>query len=429
MRLRKLIIVLIIVLSCTPVWARSGWQFVCPMPHGRYVHDATLGPDGRIYVMGGMVFEVTEKRLLPKKYNNGRYSNLVYDRKKDTWEYLMPVPGWYLSSDFLMYDKKKKIWDWIEYRHGMKIPDNARRTDLERQGNGVSIVTGRDGKIYWTGGMGQFEWIGRGEDRVLSYNPLNDSWTRVSGKEIRNRLRTVYHTDIPRMLERRIDHEAVITSDGKIYVIGGYRLEKTKDSQAPLGYTIESVTTNTMECYDPKTTKWEYKKPLNLKGLMRFAAVVGPDDKIYVFGGAAGMATMRSTPILDTVRVYDPETDTWSLRKPMPMHRKSHAAVLGADGKIYIMGGSSEVYGPPLSDVFIYDPVTDTWKEGPAMNRRRAVPRAVATPDGKIYVIGGTDVGAYKARKKLNYFLPKEHELYTGKVQDTVEVLDVFRFK
>jgi hypothetical protein len=51
---------------------------------------------------------------------------------------------------------------------------------------------------------------------------------------------------------------------------------------------------------------------------------------------------------------------------------------------------------------------------------------AVATPDGKIYAIGGTDIGAYSGRKKLNFLhLPKVHEFYTGKVQDTVEVLDI----
>ena len=93
------------------------------------------------------------------------------------------------------------------------------------------------------------------------------------------------------------------------------------------------------------------------------------------------------------------------------------------------MGGSSDIVAPPLKDVFIYDPIKDTWEKGPDMNLPRANPAAVATPDGKIYAIGGTDVGAYKTNKKLNFFLPKKHELYTGKVQDTVEVLDINELK
>lgn len=157
-----------------------------------------------------------------------------------------------------------------------------------------------------------------------------------------------------------------------------------------------------------------------------FAAVVGPDDKIYVFGGAGDEKPDHSIPTLNTVVVYDPRDNTWSSRKPMPVPRATHAGVLAADGKIYIMGGKSDEYGPPLKDVFIYDPARDTWERGPDMNVPRAGLAAVATPEGKIYAIGGTDVGAYETRRSINVFLPRKYELYTGKVQDTVEVLDVF---
>jgi hypothetical protein len=90
------------------------------------------------------------------------------------------------------------------------------------------------------------------------------------------------------------------------------------------------------------------------------------------------------------------------------------------------MGGVAKYKGPPLNEVFAYDPGEDSWEKGPDMLMPRGTPAAVATPDGKIYVTGGTDVGAYEGRRKLNYFLPKSLEAYTGKVQDTVEVLDIF---
>jgi len=306
-------------------------------------------------------------------------------------------------------------------------PDILRNTDFQRQGNGVAIVTAKDGRIWWIGGMGKYIWVGTGENIVFPYDPVTDQWPKVTAYEVKSQggggfyRRTTYHTNIPPMHERRINHQAVVTSDGRIYVMGGYRLESKEDPDPVL--KLHAVS-NTMECYDPQTNSWEYKKPLS-SVRMRFAAVVGPDDKIYVFGGAEGMANIDATPVLNTTEVYDPKTDSWTLRKPMPESREAHAAVLGSDGKIYVIGGASSVPTPPLNDVFIYDPVQDSWARGPKMKVPRAVLAAVATPDGKIYAIGGTDIGAYSGRKKLNFFLPKDHEFYTGKVQDTVEVLDI----
>jgi N-acetylneuraminic acid mutarotase len=129
--------------------------------------------------------------------------------------------------------------------------------------------------------------------------------------------------------------------------------------------------------------------------------------------------------IFDFVEVYDPDKDEWSSRRPMPDPRIGHAGVLGSDGKMYIMGGTSVKHGPPLKDVRIYDPIKDRWEKGPSMNCARTGLAAVSTPDGKIYAIGGTDVGAHRAKESANFLLPKNLEFYTGKVQDTVEVIDI----
>lgn len=52
---------------------------------------------------------------------------------------------------------------------------------------------------------------------------------------------------------------------------------------------------------------------------------------------------------------------------------------------------------------------------------------AAATPDGRIYAIGGTDLRVYKNEEKSNIFLVQEKQLYAGKVQETVEVPDIFK--
>ena len=183
-----------------------------------------------------------------------------------------------------------------------------------------------------------------------------------------------------------------------------------------------------VECYDPQTKAWSFCTPME-QVRMVFDAFLGHDGKIYLVGGLAGYVMDPAAPYLDTIDIYDPATDTWSQGRPMPAGREGHATVMAADGRIYVLGGSASMNGPPLRDVFIYDPRTDAWSKGPDLRVRRANVAAVATPDGKIYVIGGTDVGAFEFRSTMNRFLPKERRFYAGKVQDTVEVLDVFTLR
>jgi hypothetical protein len=53
--MKRFVLIFLMVLLSGPAWC--GWELVPPMPHARYGHDAALGTDGRIYVMGGLVVE------------------------------------------------------------------------------------------------------------------------------------------------------------------------------------------------------------------------------------------------------------------------------------------------------------------------------------------------------------------------------------
>ncbi|MCF8068362.1 MAG: hypothetical protein K9L30_07235 [Desulfobacterales bacterium] len=418
MSIKKYTIVLTIAFMCCTFSVQAGWRFLSPMPVGEYGHDATLGPDGKIHVMGGYAWY----------YHDGRYSNMVYDPKNDNWKVLTPVPGTILSHTVGVFNFNLNKWEWKKKSGEIKDSAMQRNTNLVRQGDGVAIVTSHDNRIFWIGGNGR--WMpGAGENIVLPYDPISAKWPEATTQRVQYTVSahsdiTVFNTSVPPMIDRRIDHEAVIISDGKIYAMGGRQTEMMEGLYGEVpGQRIDVL--DSLECYDPKTNAWEYKTPM-LSKRMLFAAAIGPDDKIYVFGGSEGYTADPETPTLDTTEVYDPKTDSWSTRTPMPEPKDTHAAVLGADGKIYILGGTKGGDTPPQNDVFIYDPVKDTWKKGPKMKLPRSTLAAVATPDGKIYAIGGTDVGAYEGRKKLNMFLPKEYEVYDGKVQDTVEVLDIF---
>jgi len=110
-------------------------------------------------------------------------------------------------------------------------------------------------------------------------------------------------------------------------------------------------------------------------------AAMGIDGKIYVFGGS-------DNSLLSSVERYDPTTDTWSYRAPMPGPRGWLRAATAPDGTIYTFGGSTNSF--PSTEVWRYDPVSDTWDTSvPQMPTERRDVVAVTGPDGLIYVFGG----------------------------------------
>jgi hypothetical protein len=161
----------------------------------------------------------------------------------------------------------------------------------------------------------------------------------------------------------------VAAVNGKIYVIGGYAMS----GQWPT--SSESINTN--EEYDPATDRWTIKAPMPIP-LSNFGIAVY-QNKIYCIGGLNG-----------TNEVYDPTTDSWALKAPMPTAKYYGAQANVVNGKIYIIGGYP-AYNRALNEV--YDPATDTWTTKAPMSLEAGSfasggNYASAVVDNKIYVIG-----------------------------------------
>jgi N-acetylneuraminic acid mutarotase len=171
----------------------------------------------------------------------------------------------------------------------------------------------------------------------------------------------------------------IAVHQNKIYVIGG---NVGFDSATEL-----PILCSRNEVYDPLTDTWESKKPMPTNRSQLSANVV--NGKIYLIGGRTG--GQYST--VDLNEVYDPETDSWTTKAPIPYPVVLYASAV-VDGKIYIMGGQDEFADPVNLDlVQIYDPSTDTWSFGAPMNTVVWQAAAGATTGvwapKRIYVIGG----------------------------------------
>src|SRR5882762_8808766 len=144
--------------------------------------------------------------------------------------------------------------------------------------------------------------------------------------------------------------------------------------------------------YDPASDKWTKKKPMPLAS--HHVSFTEYKGKIYAFGG---FVLPQSGPAawvpIDNAWEYDPATDNWKALAPLPTPR-NHATAGVAGGKIYVIGGrvGGAFVSSGSSNVGIveeYDPATDAWGAPRARMPSARSAMSSGTWSGKIYVTGG----------------------------------------
>lgn len=221
-------------------------------------------------------------------------------------------------------------------------------------------ATAQDGKIYLFGGSNN-SWP---STDVWAYDPVTNTWD----------------TSIPRMPGEERDTVAVTGTDGIIYLFGGY-----------WNY-------NTVQAFNPSTKTWQIKSPMPT-GRWAAAGALGPDGKIYIVGG--GYPGQPDYGVYNTLEVYDPVTDSWETKSPMPTARNYLGAAFGGDGKLYVVGG--EVYGAGRTGIVYdvieaYDPLTDTWETAGHLPLKltQLSGSVVADNLGNIHCLGGNTLSEVK---------------------------------
>ncbi len=212
-----------------------------------------------------------------------------------------------------------------------------------RSGLGVAVV---NGKIYAIGGDG-------GSNATEEYNPVTNTWTAKKAMPTgRSRF-------------------GIAVYENKIYVMGGVTAN---------GFTAAN------EVYDPLTDTWETKTPIPKGSRAELTASV-INGKIYVVGGYFFGLYLVSSTVLE---VYDPETDTWTTKTPMPTAVYSCSSAV-IDSKMYVIENSFNTRVGSLNQ--IYDAENDSWSYGRSIpvgvaGAAAAATAAVFAPK-QIYVIGG----------------------------------------
>ena len=237
------------------------------------------------------------------------------------------------------------------------------------------------GKIYGIGGFSGAIPDWRAHATVFVYDPQANRWTAG-----------------PSLPEPRAEG-VVATSKGKIYFIGGRVPTSPKAA-----HISEHADTRRGEALDVRTGRWT--RILDAPTERNSAAAAVIEDKIYVVGGRQMLrqADGRQRPVnVATLEVYDPATDRWETKAPMPQAQGGLAAA-AYGGKLYAFGGEQFVPSAKVfADAWVYDPKADRWSALPPMPTPRHG-HGAAVVGNRIFLMGGGEkvgVGASRVQEVL----------------------------
>ena len=197
---------------------------------------------------------------------------------------------------------------------------------------------------------------------VEAYDPATNTWmTRASMPTARYCL-------------------GVAVVNGILYAVGGAASNGT-----PLA---------TLEAYDPTTNTWTTKASMPTARVDLGVAVI--NGILYAVGGFSIINNVGTNQA--TVEAYDPAANAWVTKASMPTAR--HRFGVGViNGILYAVGGQSSQSNPPTfaSMLEAYDPSSDMWSTKAPMPTVRSS-LGVTAINGVLYAVGGVTVsGALQA--------------------------------
>lgn len=206
---------------------------------------------------------------------------------------------------------------------------------------------------------------------VEEYDPAADTWTSMA-----------------QLPTARAGVGLVAAANGKIYAIGG-AVNRRRGVDAPPIFAPSAA----VEEYDPATNIWTSKAAMpTARSVLGVAAAA--NGKIYAIGGSVIVTQGTEFPTFgpaSTVEEYDPATNTWATRTPMPTARSGLGVVAASNGRLYAVGGSD--VASVLPTVEEYDPATNRWAVKAAMPTARTEFGLAAAADGAIYAVAGNANG------------------------------------
>ncbi len=220
----------------------------------------------------------------------------------------------------------------------------------------------KDGKVLIVGGLSK-------QDKTLEASP--DTWIYLpAAKKI---------LPAGKLVTPRGDHTATLLKDGRVLVAGG------RSAYSKYVAAAEIFDPKKFDPKNPGAKTWSSTAPASVKRVSHGAALL-PNGKVMVIGG-------YSTGHLDSLELFDPAGNTWSLlATKLKVKRASPSVTALKGGNVVIAGGyyQEKYKGYWTDSIEVYEVKTGLLKTVPdKMQFKRAGHQASLMSDGKVLITGG----------------------------------------
>lgn len=303
------------------------WQLMAPAPFNH--HEGAVGViNGKLYIISGFA---TPPPITPSNRID------VYDLATNTWETVAnprgPAP--YSWSHIQGAVDGQYIWvagGFVGISGGPAIAEVWRYDTVNDtwtafpnmpapRASGALVIQGRN--LHYISGLGPDRQTDHPDHWVMNLdNPIG--WTAAA--------------PIPRAR----NHFQAVELHGLIYAIGGLT-----------GHDGPHIDTNWVDVYNPATDTWQALANLDVRRSHSESSTFVLNERIITMGG-------RSWDLpnpIDRVSQYNPQTDTWTNLRPLPVPLYVPTGVVVGNYVVVTVGGTN--WNAPQSNTWIAEIITD----------------------------------------------------------------------
>jgi WD40 repeat protein len=332
------------VLDTVQIYDPAADRFVLttPMTAHRDRHAATLLPDGKVLIVGGV-----DTVLVPLVSFPGPAMPWILP----STEILDPRSGHFILGASMKTPRDEPTATLLENGKVLIVGGGERSAELYDTKNNTFTAVGkmaesRYGQTATLLGSGKVLISGGGPRRAELFDPARGKFV-PTGKMRHNR---IYHT-------------ATLLSDGRVLIAGGSSYAR-------------SSALDTTEIYDPKTGAFR-TGPRMKESRAGHTATLLKDGRVLITGGHDD----------NSAEIYDPAVQRFVARLYMSASRYGHSATLLPDGRVLIAGGWAQNY-KALESAEIYDPVGQKFTAIGDMAQACAgqIAKLISVPQGATWV-------------------------------------------